>query len=91
MAENPKQAEAAELHQRSVELWLGGRHDEAIGHLAESAEMRRRLVDEGDKNLETPLASTLKRLADVYEQVGKEKQAAQARAEARTLDGEENA
>ena len=30
MAENPKQAEAAELHQRSVELWLGGRHDEAI-------------------------------------------------------------
>ena len=68
-----------------------GRHDEAIGHLAESAEMRRRLVDEGDKNLETPLASTLKRLADVYEQVGKEKQAAQTRAEAQALEGEENA
>ncbi len=53
--------------------------------------MRRRLVDEGDKNLETPLASTLKRLADVYEQVGKEKQAAQARAEAQALKDEENA
>ncbi|SVB51203.1 uncharacterized protein METZ01_LOCUS204057 [marine metagenome] len=47
--------------------------------------------DEGGKNLETPLASTLKRLADVYEQVGKEKQAAQARAEAWALEGEENA
>ena len=53
--------------------------------------MRRRLFDEGGKNLETTLASTLKRLADVYEQVGKEKQAAQARAEARVLEGEENA
>ncbi len=30
MAENPKQAEVAELHERSVELWLRGRHDEAI-------------------------------------------------------------
>ena len=28
------------------------RHDEAIGHLIESVEMCRRLVDEGDKNLE---------------------------------------
>ena len=30
MAENAKQAEVAELHERSVELWLGGQRDEAI-------------------------------------------------------------
>ena len=30
MAENPKQAKAAELHERSVELWLSGQRVEAI-------------------------------------------------------------
>ena len=30
MAENPKHAEAAELHQRSVDLWLGDKRDKAI-------------------------------------------------------------
>ena len=30
MAENTRQAKAAELHQRSVELWLAGKRDDAI-------------------------------------------------------------
>ena len=30
MAETPDNAEAAELHQVSVELWLIGRRDEAL-------------------------------------------------------------
>ena len=30
MAENPRQAAAAELHERSVELWLDGQRDDAI-------------------------------------------------------------
>ncbi|MBC8245311.1 MAG: tetratricopeptide repeat protein [Verrucomicrobia bacterium] len=36
MAENATQTEAAELHERSVELWLGGRREEAIAMYREA-------------------------------------------------------
>ena len=98
--EKPSSGSASALSAIGKALGDCDRHDEAIGHLIESAEMCRRLMEDGGEDLEdvhmgrpmvASLASTLKRLADVYEQVGKEKQAAQARAEAQALAGEENA
>ena len=39
MAENAKQVEAAELHDRGVELWLGGLRDEAIATFRQALDL----------------------------------------------------